>query len=161
MRTHNPDNEPEVYAVRLTEQARDALQEAREWQAQNIGPAQAALWYDEMLAAAGALATLPLRCPIASEDTSFQEFAPGPHCASFSIIGDGTAHGVCCSPSTPPTPATPPPCASTISAIARSGPSAHGRLKTPPLKQNKTPIAAIGILGLGALALRARKRQAA
>lgn len=64
--------------MRLTEQARDALQEARAWQAQHSGPAQAALWYDEMLAAASTLATLPLRCPVAAENDAFQQFQPGP-----------------------------------------------------------------------------------
>ena len=48
-----------------------------------FGKANAESWREELRTAWASLATLPLRCQVAPEDTVFQEFSPGPPLRTF------------------------------------------------------------------------------
>jgi len=73
-----PGDDVVAYAVRLSPAASAQAVAEYDRLAQTAGTEAAEDWREGLLAAWAGLARLPLRCPVASEDTAFQEFSPGP-----------------------------------------------------------------------------------
>ena len=71
------------YAVRIAPTAGAQAAAQYDWLKANYGAGRADQWRQELYTAWGSLATLPLRCSTAPEDTEFQQFRPGPSLRAF------------------------------------------------------------------------------
>ncbi|WP_406697361.1 type II toxin-antitoxin system RelE/ParE family toxin [Singulisphaera sp. Ch08] len=62
-----------MFRVEITAKARDDADEAYAWMVENISPANAEKWYQELFEQIETLTKHPARCPVASESRKFPE----------------------------------------------------------------------------------------
>lgn len=62
-----------MYRIEITPQAQDNADEAYTWMVENISPAYAERWYQELFQQIDTLKKFPARCPVAPESGKFPE----------------------------------------------------------------------------------------
>lgn len=62
-----------MYRIEITARARDDADLAHAWMAENISPAFAETWYQELFQQIETLTGHPTRCPVAAESGKFPE----------------------------------------------------------------------------------------
>ena len=62
-----------TYRIEITARARDDADLAYAWMSENISPAYAEKWYQELFKQIESLTRHPMRCPVASESRKFPE----------------------------------------------------------------------------------------
>jgi len=62
-----------MYRIEITARARDDADAASAWMAENVSPAFAEKWYQELFERIETLTRHPARCPVAAESRNFPE----------------------------------------------------------------------------------------